>query len=58
MHKYSITCTFRSPHQELAELKIPRLMPKDELGDKIELKLLSKATFQTLRSEYMNSMLP
>ena len=47
------TCLI-SPRQELAELKIPRLMPNDELGDKIELKLLSKATFQTLRSEYMN----
>lgn len=42
------------PRQETESLNIPRLMPGDEVGDKIELKILSNNAFQTLRSEYMN----
>ena len=42
------------PRQEIEDLKIPRLMPGDTVGDKIELKILSNNAFQTLRSEYMN----
>ena len=42
------------PRQETEDLKIPRLMPGDVVGDNIELKLLSNKAFQTLRSEYMN----
>lgn len=42
------------PRQEIEDLKIPRLMPGDVVGDNIELKLLSNNAFQTLRSEYMN----
>ena len=42
------------PRQETEMLNIPRLIPGDVVGDKIELKILSNNAFQTLRSEYMN----
>lgn len=45
---------FVGPRQETEDLKIPRLMPGDRVGEHIELKLLSNNAFQTLRSEYMN----
>ena len=42
------------PRQDTEDLKIPRLMRGDSVGEHIELKVLSNAAFQTLRSEYMN----
>lgn len=46
---------FIGPRQVTEELKIPRLMPGDTVGNHIELKLISKNAFQTFRSEYMNA---
>lgn len=43
-----------APRQDMDTSSIPRLMPGDVVGEKIELKELSKNAFQTLRSEYMN----
>lgn len=43
-----------APRQKTEDLKIPRLMPGDVVGDKLEIKILSADAFQTLRSEYMN----
>lgn len=42
------------PRQETESLNIRRLMQGEEVGDRIELKILSNNAFQTLRSEYMN----
>ena len=42
------------PHQDTVSLKIERLMPGDVVGENIELKILDKIAFLTLRSEYMN----
>ena len=43
-----------APRQDLDASNIPRLMPNDVVGDRIELKELSNSAFQALRSEYMN----
>ena len=40
--------------QQVNSCNIPRLMPGDLVGEHIEIKILDNATFQTLRSEYMN----
>lgn len=42
------------PRQLTENLCVKRLKPGDEVGDHIELKILSNSAFQTLRSEYMN----
>lgn len=42
------------PRQATENLYIKRLSTGEEVGDHIELKILSNTAFQTLRSEYMN----
>lgn len=45
---------FVGPKQDTENLYIKRLSIGEEVGDNIELKILSNTAFQTLRSEYMN----
>ena len=56
LYIYSNTDKIRyvGPRQATENLYVKRLGIGDEVGDNIELKILSNSAFQTLRSEYMN----
>ncbi|MDD5092805.1 MAG: hypothetical protein PHV74_00270 [Dehalococcoidia bacterium] len=42
------------PHQDCANVLIPRLSPGATVGEKMELKILDSPEFHSLRSQYMN----
>lgn len=46
---------FIGPRQNVDALAFPRLMPGEEVGDKMEIRPLSLNAFRMLRSEYLNT---